>query len=145
MKPREGRDRPTPERLRRGDWETRDSERAGMSYAVDKQSHALDMLRERGLLSDELVMAGEDFARLVLRNRLTSEGRSCLNFDPVGYDNDLPDDAQSRELFNEVYLALGTLTYRLLRKVCVESEYPGPHQLDRLNDGLETCVTFFKK
>jgi len=135
--------RPTPERMRQGAWKTRDSEVAGMTYAVDEASHPLDVLCERGKITEDQRQAGLDAAELFIRNQMVSQGRSCLNMDPVGHDSDTPDDEPSYRRYSELWGKLGQIGAGMIRHVCVMAETPKPSQLSTLIDALSVCEGFF--
>ena len=143
---RDGKARPTPERKAKGDFVLRDGDDAGVTVAVDQTVTELDRLRNRGVITPDQAQGGHDFAALLDRTRLTSPGRSCLNFDPVGYDggdtqsHSAERDAQERA---EIYLACGVATFAELRSVCCDM-HP-PRSLIRLRSGLSLCAKFWGK
>ncbi len=139
---REGNARPTPERLARGVFVLRDAEDAGARFAVDTKAHRIDHLESTGAIDKDQATAAAQFADLSNRNRLVSQGRSCLDFSPVGYDANIPDDAHAARDYRELYLSLGIAMYRECRRVCVEQHKPTSLQL--LKSGLDICVRFFK-
>lgn len=141
---REGNRRPTPERVARGAFAVYDTEAAGVRFAVDTASTQLDRLRIAGTITPEQCQGGLDFAALIDRTRLIGQGRSCINFDPVGHDaNDLddPQAAHDERERRELYLACGTFTWAEMRRVCCEDRKPV--DLDRLRAGLDLCVKFW--
>lgn len=141
---REGKARPTPERLAKGDFVLRDGDDAGVTVAVDQEATELDKLRNAGAITPDQAQGGQDFAALLERTRLTSPGRSCLNFDPAGYDGDeAPSHTAERDAREraEIYLACGMATFAELRHVCCDL-YP-PRNLIRLQAGLNICAKFW--
>jgi hypothetical protein len=139
----EHRARPTPERLRHGAWVTRDSSIAGQSYAVDEAAHPLDVLHALGTITDDQRQAGLDAAELFARNQLVSQGRSCLNFDPVGHDSDTPDDEPAYWRYRDLYGKLGQTRASAIRDVCVRAETPKRSKVAMLVDALSVCEAFF--
>lgn len=139
---REGNARPTPERLKRGKFELRDAEDAGARYAVDSEAHRIDQLEALGTIDRDQATAAAQFAELSSRNRLVSQGRSCLDFSPVGYDANIPDDPVSARDWRELYLAMGVAMHGECRRVCVEGHRLTSAKL--LRSGLDICVKFFK-
>jgi len=144
---REHQARPTRERVSHGVFSLGETEAAGVRYARDHTSTELDWLYHRGTITADQLQGGMDFADLLRRTRLVSQGRSCMNFDPVGHDGDddtptsqeLRDDQDRREL----YLACGTWTWAELRRVCDEER--APTDIDRLRAGLDLCAKFWGK
>lgn len=141
---REGKARPTPERLRKGDFVLRDGEDAGVTFAVDQSVTELDRLRKSGIITPDQSQGGHDFAALMDRTRLTSPGRSCLNFDPVGYDGDAaPSHTAERDTREraEIYMACGVAAFAELRRVCCD--HHAPSNIIMLRRGLDTCAKFW--
>lgn len=143
--PREGKDRPTPERLSKGAFVLRDTEDAGVTHAVDEGATELDRLAIRGLITEDQRDGGHDFAALMERTRLVSRGRSCLDFTPVGYDggegNEWQEKRDSQDRA-ELYLACGMATWAELRRVCCEGH--APTSIERLRHGLTVCAEFWR-
>lgn len=136
-RPDSGKSRPTAERKDKGRFVLRDGEDAGVSIAVDEAAHILDVLHSRGVITGDQRDAGHDIAALLERTRLVSAGRSCLDFTPVGHDdNREPTHGELRDTQerNDLYLGVGMLTFRELRHVCHEGN--PPRSVDRLRDGL---------
>lgn len=141
---REGKARPTPERRAKGDFVLRDGDDAGVTVAVDQNVTRLDSLRKRGIITQDQAQGGHDFAALIERTRLVKETRSCLNFDPVGYDGgDVENHGAERDEREraEIYLACGTITFAELRRVCCDQD--APRSLIRLRAGLTLCEKFW--
>lgn len=144
-RPDSGKDRPTPERRAKGAFVLRETEDAGVTFAVDTAATMLDRLTVRGLLSADQCQAGHDYAALMERTRLVSQGRSCLNFEPVGHDSDAePTHGELRDIQErrELYLACGVLTWAVLQRTCVDQQMPA--DLIRLREGLDICVKMWK-
>jgi len=136
--------RPTLERLRKGKWRLEDTEAAGVTVAVDAESCELDRLAARGVITAEQRQAGLDYTELMRRTRLIGEGRSCIDFSPVGHDPDVYDDSgeiRDSQDRKELYLACGMMTWAELRRVCVEDRRP--RDVARLREGLDVCERFF--
>lgn len=154
---RDGKARPTPERRAKGAFVLRDGDDAGVTVAVDEAATFIDALAARGIISAEQRDGGHDFAALMERTALVRSGRSCLDFSPVGYDGDVPPthgelrDAQERA---ELYLAVGTFTWAVMRRACHEWATPEHAaqsrkllrmiDVQRLRDGLDMCVKFWR-
>lgn len=143
---RDGKARPTPERRRHGVWELKDGDRAGDTVAVDRAGSTLDALREAKSISHEECEAGWDFAALMARTRLVSQGRSCLDFTPVGYDGDFEDDTAKADsaLRAKIFAKCnGPWVWAELRRVCCEGK-PVSH-LPSLQAGLQVCIKAFSR
>lgn len=142
---REGKARPTPERLARGSWGLLDGEDAGVTVAVDRMATRLDWLSASGAITADQCQGGQDFAALMRRMQMVGEGRSCIDFSPVGFDDgdSEPSHSELRDKRDrtELYLACGMATWAELRRVCVEQE--PPRSVDRLRIGLDLCVKFW--
>lgn len=142
-RPESGKDRPTPERKTKGAFRLVDGEDAGVTVAVDMESTLLDRLASRRIITPEQAQGGHDFASLMERTRLVSQGRSCLNFEPVGHDESEPTHAELRDQQErrEIYLACGSLTFAELRRTCCDERMP--KDILRLREGLDLCVKFW--
>ena len=143
-RPDSGKCRPTPERLAKSDFRLHDAEDAGVTVAIDSLPTMLDRLCAKGIITHDQRDGGLDFAALIRRTRLTSEGRSCLDFSPVGTGGDPePTHAELRDEQEraEHYLACGMFTFAEMRRVCVDQHEP--RSLDRLRHGLDICVKFW--
>lgn len=139
--PRDGKDRPTPERKAKGKFELIDGEDAGVTIAIDRQATVLDQLQAAGHLTPEQCEAGLDFAALMARTRLVSQGRSCLDFTPVGYEGDIEDEASKADEAARAKIFArcnGPWVWAELRRVCCENR-PVSH-LASLQDGLDICA-----
>ena len=144
-RPESGKDRPTPERKAKGNFRLVDGEDAGVTVAIDTEATILDRLAAKGIVTQAQAQGGHDFAALIERTRLVSQGRSCLNFEPVGYDDDRePSHAELRDIEErrEIYLACGTITFAEMRRVCCDGQRPS--DLRRLREGLDLCVKFWQ-
>ena len=140
---RDGKARPTPERKAKGQFRLIDGEDAGVTIAVDEESTILDKLRRADLITHDQCEAGHDFAALMMRTRLVSQGRSCLDFSPVGYDGDFEDEQSIRD--NETRTRIfakcrGPWVWPELRRVCVEGR--NVSDLASLRDGLDICIKY---
>lgn len=140
---RDGNARPTPERMTHAAFTLHDTEDAGARCAVAIDDYLLDKLCAKGLITADQKSAGWDYARLHASNRLTSSGRSCLDFSPVGYDASLPDDPGKAQEWHELYLCLGVAFNDECRRVCVD--HRKPRDLSTLRAALDICVKFFKR
>lgn len=141
-----GHRRPTPERMRHGDWRTVDTEIAGHSAAYDAEAHPLDRLRAAGTITVDERDAGLQAAELFARVSLTSEGRSCLDITPVGTsDEDSPEDVAAYRAYCALWQRLGGTHVGIIRHVCVRAETPRPSQVPALKAALGKAVEFFAK
>jgi len=142
---REGKARPTPERIAKGKFSLRDADDAGVTVAVDEASTPLDVLRIAGVITDIQCQAGHDFAAMMYRTRMVSPGRSCLDFSPVGHDGDNePSHAELRDSQDRAKLFAkcdGPLVWAELRRVCFEHQ-PTKH-LPSLRSGLDLCAVYW--
>lgn len=142
---REGKARPTPERLSKGRFTLQDTDDAGVTVAVDGAVTELDRLLAAGVINADQCQGGHDFAALMYRTRLVSHGRSCLNFEPVGYEDGTPSHQEivdSRDR-TELYLACGSFTWAELRRVACEDRKMT--DAVRLKDGLTLCAKFWRR
>ncbi len=143
-RPESGKARPTPERRAKGRFVLRDTEDAGVTVAVDEAPTMLDRLYAAHVITAHQRDGGLDLAALLRRTRLTSEGRSCLDFTPVATgDDSAPSHAELRDAQEraEIYLACGMLVFAELRRVCHDHQMP--RSLDRLRQGLDICARFW--
>ena len=140
---RDGKARPTPERRAKGMFRLIDGEDAGVTVAVDQCTTMLDWLALRGHITGDQAQAGLMLAGLLDRTRLVGQGRSCLDFSPVGHDGDEVSERQMRDEQDraEVYLGCGTYTWAELRRVCQDGLRPT--DMDRLRTGLDFCAKFW--
>lgn len=145
--PREGKERPTPERRAKGAFVLRDTEDAGVTVAVDEGATELDRLAIRGIITEDQRQAGHDLAQVLHRTRLTSAGRSCINMEPVGYQSleDSEDDWQAKrdnQQRHAVWLRCkGPWVWPELIRVCRDDE-PCRH-VPSLRDGLDIAMKVF--
>lgn len=136
--------RPTTERLKRGSFVIRDTDRAGVTVAVDEHATELDRLYAAEVIDADQRQGGLDFADLMRRTRLTSEGRSCIDFSPVGHDPEEYDDTQERQdskARQDLYAVVGPRTWHILRRVCIEDSRHA--NAVRLREGLDRCAEYF--
>lgn len=137
-----GKDRPTPERRKHGVWGLLDTEDAGVRFARDFASHPIDRLEHSGVLSSDQASAGRDFEALVRAATETPATRdSCLTWQPKGYESDDGNVDAVRDR-RELYLFLGVVRDRILRRVCVQHEEPADVGL--LREALNEAARFFK-
>jgi hypothetical protein len=134
--------RPTAQRLQKGVFVLRDTEDAGVRHAVDTAAHPLDVMRQNGTLTEEQATAGFDMANLIAMTRMVSQGRSCLDFSPVGHDGNLSDNAQAGSDRTRLYSDMGQARWAECYRVCAEGRRPS--NMAVLRDGLDVCVKFFK-
>lgn len=144
---REGKARPTPERLSKGAFVLRDTEDAGVTVAVDEGATELDRLAMRGVITEDQRQAGHDLAQVLHRTRLTSAGRSCINMEPVGYQSleDSEDDWQAKrdnEQRQAVWLRCrGPWVWPELIRVCRDDE--PVRDVASLRSGLDVAMKVF--
>lgn len=136
---REGKARPTPERIRKGVFRLREGDLAGVSIAVAEVESIVDALAAKGLLTPRQREAGhgvEDVARGVLGS---PSGRSCCDMTPVGYDGDEDDEgaAHAAARWNSLRRMLHPADRRECIAVCWERRRPS--SLDRLRRGLDAA------
>lgn len=137
-------DRPTPERRKKGEWILLDTEDAGIRHAKDTAAHPIDDLERRGVISGDQASAGRDFEALVRAATETEAVRdSCLTWQPKGYASDDGNVTAVRDR-RELYLFLGVVRDRMLRRVCVDHEEPHPHQVGLLREALNEAERFFR-
>ena len=145
-RPDEGKDRPPPERVRRGEYRIADGEDAGGSYAIDLASCPIDAALTSGQLR---LGSGNEGVRWeaakvfeTLRRRLSGSPsqRSCLDFSPMGFDaSDGDPEAEADE--KELRKALGFRHWRELDAVCYRHEPINSLQI--LCDGLDRVADFY--
>lgn len=142
--PTRGKDRPTPERATRGIWGLFETEDAGIRHARDVASHPIDALEWRGVLSSDQASAGRDYEALYrAANEAPGIRDSCTLWEPKGYESDDGPIHAVRDR-RELYLFLGVVRDRQLRRVCVEHVEPKPDEVGLLREALNECVRFFK-
>lgn len=142
-KPREHRDRPTKERLRRGKWELHDTDIAGVTVARDMSCLWIDKLHQAGILSADQMGAAVDFYELHTRTKVTKQGRSCLNMEPVGHDPEIDEATENAMLAEkELRQELGPRLYWVLVKVCVDNQLQP--SMTEAKEGLDRCIKFFR-
>ncbi|WRH62056.1 MAG: hypothetical protein RSE12_17040 [Fuscovulum sp.] len=141
---RDGKARPTAERRAKGMFRLVDGDDAGVTVAVDQCATMLDWLALRGMIDGDQAAAGLLLAGLLERTRLVGQGRSCLNFDPVGRDGDeiSPQAVEDERDRAEIYIGVGMAAWAELRRVCQDGQ--GPRDLDKLRYGLDHCVKFWR-
>lgn len=141
--------RPTRERLQRGVWALREAEdedgnlTAGLKHARDLEAHPIDRLENRSTITKEQAQAGRDFEALYrAANEAPGIRDSTTLWQPKGHENDDGNVAAVRDR-KELYLFLGTMRDQLLRRVCVQHEYPRPREIAALREALSECERFF--
>lgn len=146
-RPREGKDRPTPERLRRGTWAFVETDDAGTRATRDYSSAPIDKMEQAGVLTKDQACAGRDYEELV---RAASEGGgvrdSCTIWEPKGYESD-DGPVEAKERLKAFERDLGKQRVARLRWVCVEHKPPRLHGEDvgMLREALNDAVRFFKR
>lgn len=140
--------RPTPERRAKGAFVLRDGEDAGATIAVDEAATVLDRLAMSGVITEDQRQGGIDLAMVLHRTRLGSQGRSCIDFTPVGHpDDDAPETHQQqrdRQQRAQVFAACrGPWVWPELYRVCGQ-DHP-PKHIESLRAGLDVCVKVFGK
>ena len=137
-------DRPTPERRKKGEWVLLETEDAGIRHAKDVAAHPIDDLERRGVISGDQASAGRDFEALVRAATETDGVRdSCLTWQPKGYASDDGNVEAVRDR-RELYLFLGVVRDRMLRRVCVDHVPPRPGQEGVLREALNEAERFFR-
>jgi len=137
-------ERPTPERAAHGRFVEMLTEDAGVKHARDVEAHPIDALEWRGVLSSDQASAGRDFEELYLRaNEMPPARDSTTIWEPKGHDGgDGP--VQAVRDRRELYLFLGVVRDRQLRRVCVDHVSPKPSEVGILREALNECARFFK-
>ncbi len=155
--PQDSKSRPTPERLAKGgmkakggrldslgSWTLEATEDAGVTAAKDASAHPIDDLEFRGVISNDQASAGRDFERLYRHVNGNGGIRdSSTLFEPKGFDND-DGDANAERDRQELYLFLGVVRDRLLRRVCVHHEQPDASEVGLIREALNEAARFFK-
>lgn len=134
---REDNRRPTPERIIKGAFELRDSEDAGVRFAVDDAACILSQLRRLELITRRQEEAGFIFERIA-RGRLGSPGqRSCLDWTPKGHEaeDDTDDEIRAMREWRNLCTMMAQDTQRELLRVCWENTYP--RDPNRMRLGLD--------
>jgi len=135
-------ERPTPERANRGQWAV--VETAEGKHLRDMQSHPIDALEREGRLSSDQASAARDFEQLVRdATEIPGARDSCTIWEPRGHSSDDGPVRAVRER-RELYLFLGVVRDRQLRRVCVDHVWPKPHEVGILREALNECCRFFK-
>lgn len=140
---REGRARPTPERKAKGAFVLRDGDDAGVTVAVDEDVTELDRMRKANKITTEQCNAGHDFAAMINRMLMVPPPRSCLNFEPVGYDDsdeETHTERRDREDRTRIHMRCmaGPWVWAELRRVCVDNAEA--KHMPSLLQGLDICV-----
>lgn len=155
--PQDQKDRPTPERLAKsgmrfekgkmtslGAWVLGETDRAGVSVAIDRSAHPIDDLERRGVLSNEQASAGRSFEEL---SRAATEvpgvRDSCTLWEPKGFESD-DGNIDAVRAHRDLTRRLGMIRDQLLRRVCVYHEEPKPTEIGLLREALNEAGRFFR-
>ena len=142
-RPEKGRDRPTPERLLRGDWGLVEGGESGAMAAVDRSSHPIDRLAYAQVINSEQASAGRDFEALWRAALQTPQTRdSCMTWQPKGFESDDGNPA-AVENYRGLARHLGMMRDRLLIRVCVEGHEP--RDVGDLREALNEAARWFAK
>ena len=147
---------PTDQRRQRGAWTRHKSKDRTEIHERDMRSNPIDALEHDGVITPEQAQAGRDYEALMARTRLVGEGRSCLNFEPVGYGDSDHDDADAWRSIRDLERKLGLFKASLLRRIIKRWDYraSNPHAgaaerwllgIERAHIGaaLDICETHF--
>lgn len=134
---REGKARPTPQRIRKGVFSLRDAEDAGVTVAVDSASCVIDALAERRVLTARQREAGHIFEDVVRGAMGSPAGRSCVDFSPVGHDGDVEDEDAIRA--QRRWSSLRRMLRPADRQECMAACWQGqaPRSVERLRAALD--------
>jgi len=142
-RPDRGKDRPTPERLALGKWALMSGDEAGIRHAKDFEAHPIDELEHKNAITNSQASAGRDFESLVRSATETTATRdSCMTWQPKGYESDDGNVNAVRDR-QELYLFLGIIRDRQLRRVCVEHVAPKSAEIGILREALNEAERFF--
>lgn len=137
---REGKARPTPQRLLKGVFSLRDAEDAGVSVAVDCMSCVIDRLAETGTITARQREAGHIFESAARGALGSPAGRSCVDFSPVGYDGDDDDEdaARANKRWSSLRRMIRPDDRREMMAVCWQNAKP--QRLEQLRRGLDATA-----
>ena len=134
---------PTPERVKKGDFKKVGGKAAVERYVFDPIAHPIDALQHSGQISQDQADAGRQFEKLARDATQTPGARdSTTIWEPKGFESDDGNVKAVRE-WNELYLFLGVVRSRILRRVCVEQESPKLHEIGLLRECLNEVERFF--
>ena len=142
--PREGKDRPTPERRKRGQWAFVTTEDAGGKAARDMHAHPIDRLEHAGVISNDQASAARDFEDLYRACMEVGGTRdSTTIWEPQGHDStDGPVEAKER--YRELCRQIGIVRENALRQVCVFGYEPRrAAEIGALREALNEAGRFF--
>lgn len=115
---------PTPERIAKGQFQKIGGKAATARHIVDPTAHPIDELEWRKKISPEQADAGRYFEELYRAATETPGTRdSTTIWEPQGFESDDGNVKAVRER-RELYLFLGTIRDRQLRRVCVDHTPP---------------------
>lgn len=142
--PREGLDRPSPERQARGVYRLVDTEDAGISHAFDQASCPIDRLHHEGVIDSHQRDAAIKFEELARSMRGGPGQRSCLNMEPIGYDADYDGDPEAEQEWKQVRKELAPSFFKVVDAVCYQHRNvaPGTNMM-RLKVGLQHLVVYW--
>ena len=134
---REGKARPTPQRIRKGVFSLRDGEDVGVTIAVDGASCVIDALATRGVISARQREAGHIFEEVARGAIGSPAGRSCVDFSPVGYDgdNDDEDAIRAQKRWNSLRRMMRPQDRQECMAVCWQRAWPS--SINRLRSALD--------
>lgn len=139
-RPDEGKSRPTPERRRMGKYRLVDGEDAGATVAYDEAADPVAAANMAGVIDAKTVDAFRTFEALARAINGSPSQRSCLNIEPIGYDED-DDDPDAWREWKSVTRELGMIRTSLAMTVAYEQE---PIANDRLQEVGSALVAIFR-
>ena len=143
---RDGNQRPTEERRSKGPMRLVDGENAGESYAYSESDGQAGLYRLAGVIDDRQLAAAREFERIARANLGSPSGRSCLNDEVVGWDDeeDSPLEIANSAEWRELGQNYGAGIYMVLASVCWQNEPVDRREHTILRNGLDIVADFYK-
>lgn len=138
-------ERPTVERLMRGDWRKDLTEIAGVHHLTDTETHMIDRLFKAQVITADQANAAETFAEIFDLCEFTSKSRdSTRTWEPKGFQND-EGNQWAADTYKEVCRRTGMIGSQVLYRVCKAEQDPRPKSVEQLRHALDCCIEVFKK
>jgi hypothetical protein len=136
-----GKVNPTDERLAKGTFKKIGGKAASERYLIDVSAHPIDALQHTGQINADQAGAGRMFEEL---DRAATEvpgtRDSTTIWEPKGHSSD-DGNIKAVRRRRELYLFLGVVRDRLLRRACVEHDPRG--DVGALREALNEAARFF--
>jgi len=142
--PRDGLDRPTPERRKRGHFRLSETRIAGVTVAIDDCPDNVAYLHRAGVINGRQEEAARRFEEVCRGGIGSVSTRSCIDFSPVGYEGDLEDDEETRQQaeWRELRNHMTPVLRKELEKLCRDHD---PYiRIAKIKLGLDQAADFFR-